>query len=153
MALEGYYDELVRFMYAVEQLLATGTVQDPDLLKYASVDSMEDSMPAPPEAIFEIWESGRSIRNAIAHARFYYSAKDETFRFVVIDWKKRRVKFDKRITVAEVRRLYEKIGVVGAALRVLLLLLVIYSLLVIPADRILGIPQRALRFRTSSCTV
>jgi len=31
--------------------------------------------------------------------------------------------------------------VVGAALRVLLLLLVIYSILVIPADRILGIPQ------------
>jgi hypothetical protein len=137
LAMEGYYDELVRFVYAAEELISTGQMPHADELRFKPVAEMKESISVGSEVVLGIWEKGHRIRNAVAHATFYYDDSTKRMRFVDVDSKSKQVKFEETLTHADVAGLYQKIGIIGAALHVLLALLFIYLLLTTPHDHII----------------
>jgi hypothetical protein len=136
LAMESYYDELVRFVYAAEKLMSTGQMPQADELRFKPVSEMKESISVGSKAVLGIWERGHRIRNAVAHATFYYDDSAKNMRFFDVDTKSKRVKSE-AFTHADVAELYRKIGIIGAALHVLLALLIIYTLLTTPPDRII----------------
>jgi len=136
LAMEGYYDELVRFVYATEELISTGQMPQTDELRFKPVPEMKASISLGSKAVLGIWERGHRIRNAVAHATFYYDDNTKKMRFIDVDTKTKRVKSE-TLTHADVGELYQKIGIIGAALHVLLALLFIYTLLTTPPDHLI----------------
>jgi hypothetical protein len=136
LAMEGYYDELVRFVYATEELMSTGQMPQANELRFKPVPEMKESISVGSKVVVGIWERGHRIRNAVAHATFYYDDGTKKMRFIDVDSKSKRVRSE-TLTYADVAELYRKIGITGAALHVLLALLHIYTLLTTPPDHII----------------
>lgn len=136
LAMEGIYDEVVRFLYATEQIIDGKTTINPDALKHTRIEKIKANIRTTPSAIFDVWDRGHRVRNAIAHARFYYGEKDNKMRFVDVNPRDPAEVYTISLTVKEVRDLVNKIIVISGAFRHLFVLLQIYSLLIIPPENI-----------------
>lgn len=136
IAMEGYYDELIRFVYGVRHFISTSEVLEPDSLKYKPVNEMYPALEIHSANIASIWDTGHHVRNAIAHARFTYIDKERSMRFVDLDPQKGNVKFDITLTFVEVDRMYGTISNLGEVMKILLNLWFTFNLLTIPPERI-----------------
>jgi hypothetical protein len=135
-AMEGYYDELIRFVYLTEQFLLTREILDPDWLKFEDVGRMYPKLSVRSPNMTAIWESGHNVRNAIAHARFFFDEGSKSMRFVDVIPGEHRVRFEKSLTFAQLADMYSAVRVLGAAVWVLINMLFIFFLLIIPPERI-----------------
>lgn len=139
IAMEGYYDELVRLVYCVREFISTGIVADPDLLKYEPIDRLYSALRFHSPTIIAIWTHGHHVRNAIAHARFTYDEKKKMMRFIdVIERGKEKgaITFDKSFRFDDVAGLYEAIRTLGEAMRVVVNLWLFFNNLTTPPEKI-----------------
>ena len=133
LAMEGIYDEIVRFVYATEQVI-NGKQVNPDDLKYKRIDEIRPQIETTQKTIFDVWDEAHRIRNAIAHARFYFDQTDKKMRFVDVNPRDHTDIFSKTLSLEETQELVNKMAVIDAAFRNLFALLEIYGTLITPLD-------------------
>jgi hypothetical protein len=134
LAMEGIYDEIIRFAYAIQQITDGKTVVAEDL-QYAPIDKIEAGIRATPHALFDVWHEGHRVRNAIAHASFYYSPDDHRMDFIDTNPHDRTDVFTASMTLMQLSDMERRIATMENAFRNLLVLLQIYSDLVIPPEK------------------
>ncbi len=135
LAMEGYYDELIRLVYMTELAISKKPIPDLKILENKPIDEMYVALKEVPKVITKIWDDGHHIRNAIAHARFYPTGDNDTLRFVDVHPKTGSIKQDRCFTFKEVFELLREVEILGEAVRVLLVLLEIFSVIAIPPDK------------------
>lgn len=136
IAMEGYYDELIRFVYLIDRFVSADEIVDPNRLKYKTVEEIYPQLRIRSVNIVAIWKSGHHVRNAIAHARFTYDESAKCMRFVDVDLQRRKEKFEKSLTYSQLADMYATIDDLSDAMRVLLNMLHVYALLTTPPERI-----------------
>jgi hypothetical protein len=136
LAMEGIYDELVRFVFATEQIISGKPTPSIEWLKNQRAGTLKATLRTPSE-VFSIWDEGHRIRNAIAHSRFFYNEKTRKMRFVDIGYRNPKDVYDRTLSLEENQDMVRKIVVVNSAFRLLHILLQIHSLLIIPPDRLI----------------
>jgi len=136
LAMEGIYNELVRFVFATEQIISGKPAPSIEWLKNQRVGTLKATLRTPSE-VFSIWDEGHRIRNAIAHSRFFYNEKTKKMRFVNINSSNPNDVYDRTLSLEETQDLVRKIVVVNSAFRLLHILLEIHSLLIIPPERLI----------------
>ena len=137
LAMEGIYDEIIRFIYATEQSIDGKTPMNLDILKNMGIRKIKTSIKLTPKGIFGIWDDGHRVRNAIAHARFFYNKNDKKMRFVDVNIRDPSDFYITSLTVNEVHDLTVKIGVISAAFHQVYLLLIIHFLLMTKPEKII----------------
>ena len=135
LAMEGVYDEVIRFVYSTEQIVDGQTTFSADVLKYTRIEKIKSRIRITPKAIFDLWDNGHRVRNAIAHARFYYNENDNKMRLVDVNPHDPTDIYTVSLVFEEVHDLVRSIGVISAAFRDLFILLEIYTSLITPPEK------------------
>lgn len=134
LAMEGIYDEIVRFVYVTEQVMK-GKPVDSDRIEHTGIDDIRAQIETPQKEILGVWDEAHRVRNAVAHARFRYDQNDKKMRFVDIRPNNPKDVFRKTLTIEETQEIVNKIAVIEAAYHDLVTLLQIYSVLIAPLDK------------------
>lgn len=136
LAMEGMYDEVVRCIYAHEQIIQGKTVITNELW-HKRIEIIKKSIRTAPEAIFSVWDRGHRVRNAIAHANFHYSDDDKKMRFVDVNPYNPADIYTTSMAIDELQELHKRVVVIEIAFRNLFLLLMIYTALMSRAGKVL----------------
>lgn len=142
LAMEGIYDEIVRFVYVTEQVIQDKHI-DPDKIEHLEIRDIRDRITRSQKQIIDVWDHAHRVRNAIAHARFRYDQNDKKMRFVDVDPRNPGNVFSKILSIEEAQELLNEIGVIEAAFKDLLALLEVYSTLITPLDKQYSFPPPA----------
>ena len=135
LAMEGIYDDIVRFVYVTEQVIK-GEPVDPDKIEHTEIGDIRAQIEMPQKEILDVWDDAHHIRNAIAHARFRYNQNDKKMTFIDVNPKNLKDVFSKTLSIEETQEIVNKIAVIEAAFTDLFALLEIYSTLLTPPDEI-----------------
>jgi hypothetical protein len=134
LAMEGMYDEVVRCVYAHEQVIDGKPIVAKELWS-ERIDTIKRKIGIAPRAIFDIWDKGHRVRNAIAHASFVYSDDDKKMRFVDVNPYDSTDVYTISMAIDEIGELVERIGVIETAFRHLIILLNVYTFLLTPPEQ------------------
>jgi hypothetical protein len=139
LAMEGMYDEVVRCVYAHEQIIEGEQVL-PKKLWSERIDAIKRKIGIAPKPIFDVWDKGHRVRNAIAHGSFFYSDDSKKMRFVDANPYDPTDVYTTSMAINEIEDLVRKIEVIEIAFRDLVILLNIYSFVMTPPERQFELP-------------
>jgi hypothetical protein len=133
LAMEGMYDEVVRCVYAYEQIISGKAIVAEELWN-ERIDMIKKNIHTAPKAILDIWDKGHHVRNAIAHSSFVYSDEDKKMHFVDTNPSDSADVYETSMTIDELWDLALRIGVIENAFRDLIILLNVYTFLLTPPE-------------------
>jgi hypothetical protein len=139
LVMEGMYDEVVRYVYAFEQIIRGERVVPKELWS-ERIDEIKRKIGIAPKAIFDAWDKGHRVRNATAHGSFFYSDVRKKMRFVDANPYDPADVYTISMAIDEIEDLVRKIEVIEIAFFDLVILLNIYSFVMTPPEKQFELP-------------